>query len=276
MSVSIILSTYNQPEWLRLTLLGYISQIYTNIEIVIADDGSSKETCDLIENFKSLTSLPIKHIWQPDEGFRKCRILNKAIESADGKYLIFSDGDCVPRNDFVEVHNKHAEKGYFLSGGYFKLPLVTSKRVTKERISSGECFERSWLNANGVPRTLKLLKLTRSNLIASIFNSITPTKRTWNGHNASCWKTDAKKVNGFDERMKYGGEDVEFGCRLVNSGLKAKQVRYLAPCLHLEHSRGYVNDESLNANLAIRKTTLNNKIQCTKYGIFQATNIPNS
>ena len=60
------------------------------------------------------------------------------------------------------------------------------------------------------------------------------------------------KVYGFDERMRCGGEDVKFGYRLVNSCLAAKQIRYLAPCLHLDHARGYANDEDLNAKLAIR------------------------
>ena len=103
--------------------------------------------------------------------------------------------------------------------------------------------------------------------MASILNSVTPTKRTWNGHNSSCWKSDALRVNGFDERMRYGGEDVEFGYRLVNSGLVAKQIRYLAPCLHLDHPRGYVNEEDLCTNLAIRKSTLNDKVRFTNHGI---------
>ena len=67
--------------------------------------------------------------------------------------------------------------------------------------------------------------------------------------------------------MKYGGEDVEFGYRLVNIGLVAKQIRYLAPCLHLDHPRGYVNDEDLSTNLAIRKSTLLHKSVTTMYGI---------
>ncbi len=269
MLTSVILSTYNQPKWLKFTLFGYLGQSDVNFEIVIADDGSTEETRTLIKEFKSSASLVIKHIWHSDNGFQKCRILNKAIESAGGDYLIFSDGDCVPRKDFVEVHKKHAEKGYFLSGGYFKLPLDTSNRITKENISSGECFQTNWLKANGVPIAIKLLKLTKCKLFASILNSVTPTKRTWNGHNASCWRSDALKVNGFDERMKYGGEDVEFGYRLVNSGLEAKQVRYLATCLHLDHPRGYVNDEDLNANLAIRKSTLNDRVKFTNYGIIR-------
>ena len=222
MKTSIILSSYNQQNWLLLTLCGYLNQTDLDFEIVIADDGSTEETRTLIHKFKSSNSLIIKHVWHPDNGFQKCRILNRAIEAADGEYLIFSDGDCIPRKDFVEVHKKHSQKGFFLSGGYFKLPLDTSNRITKESISSGECFQTKWLKANGVPNTTKLLKLTKSKLLASFLNSVTPTKRTWNGHNASCWKSDALKINGFDERMKYGGEDVEFGYRLVNKlkGLK--------------------------------------------------------
>ena len=238
MLTSAILSTYNQPKWLKFALFAYFNQTDRDFEIVIADDGSTEETRVLIDELKSSTSLNLKHIWHPDNGFQKCRILNRAIEAADGEYLIFSDGDCIPRKDFVEVHKKHSQKGFFLSGGYFKLPLDTSNRITKESISSCECFDTKWLKANGVPNTTKLLKLTRNKLLASISNSITPTKRTWNGHNASCWRTDALKVNGFDERMKYGGEDVEFGYRLLNSGLVAKANPLSCSMLALGPSQG--------------------------------------
>ena len=159
MKISIVLSTFNQPQWLSLALHGYESQLVNDLEIVIADDGSNNETRDLVNDFKSSTSLVMKHIWHPDNGFQKCRILNRAIEAADGEYLIFSDGDCIPREDFVEVHKKHSQKGFFLSGGYFKLPLDTSNRITEKSISSGECFDTKWLKANGVPNTTKLLKL---------------------------------------------------------------------------------------------------------------------
>ena len=116
MKISIVLSTFNQPQWLSLALHGYESQLVNDLEIVIADDGSNNETRDLVNDFKSSTSLVMKHIWHPDNGFQKCRILNRAIEAADGEYLIFSDGDCIPREDFVEVHQKHSQKGFFYLG----------------------------------------------------------------------------------------------------------------------------------------------------------------
>jgi len=267
MKTIVILSTFNQPEWLKLTLYGYLFQADNEFQIVIADDGSGDETREVIKEFQTTSHLDIKHIWHVDNGFQKCRILNKAIEAADGEYLIFSDGDCVPRSDFIAVHKEQAEKGYFLSGGYFKLPLETSHVISEAIIANGQCFDPDWLKANGVPSTHKLLKLTQNNILRSICNLITPTKRTWNGHNASCWKADAVKVNGFDERMRYGGEDVEFGYRLRHCGLQVKQIRYLAACVHLEHGRGYCNPEDLNTNLTIRKSTLSNKTKITEHGI---------
>ena len=267
MSTSVIISTYKAPEWLALTLHGYCNQTDKDFEIIIADDGSGEATRQLIQQFKKTTDLKIQHVWHADVGFQKCTILNKAIKAAKGDYLILSDGDCVPRSDFVAVHKAHAEKGYYLSGGYFKLPMETSHKITPEIIQSQECFSPAWLVANEVPKNHKLLKLTQNKVLRALCNATTPTKRTWNGHNASCFKSDAIRVNGFDERMRYGGEDVEFGFRLKNSKLRAKQIRYRAVCLHLEHERGYCNEADLALNKQIREHTVSEKIKRTDYGI---------
>lgn len=264
--ISIIFSTYNSEAWLEKVLWGFSCQSDTNFEIVIADDGSKNPTKALIERFKNDTSLSIQHIWQEDDGFQKCKILNKAILAAKGDYLIFTDGDCIPRADFVEVHRKNAEPGHFLSGGYFKLPMGTSTDITQADIESQRCFDAKWLENNGVKRSHKFMKFTKSPLLASIYNLLTPTKRTWNGHNASCFKEAALAVNGYDERLRYGGLDVEFGTRLKNSGLIAKQIRYKAIVIHLDHSRGYVNQEDLDRNMQIRNNSIKTKVKKTQYG----------
>jgi GT2 family glycosyltransferase len=100
-------------------------------------------------------------------------------------------------------------------------------------------------------------------------NFITPTRPTWNGGNASAWKKDILAINGFDERMKYGGEDREFGERLVNKGIQPLKVRYLAIIIHLEHERGYVNDEAWKINNEIREETKKEKTTKTKFGLYQ-------
>ena len=81
------------------------------------------------------------------------------------------------------------------------------------------------------------------------------------------WTSDILKVNGFDERMQYGGQDRELGERLVNSGIKGKQIRYSAICVHLDHPRGYKTQESIDYNRSIRKNTRDTKSTYTKFGI---------
>lgn len=271
MKISVIFSTYNSPNWLQKVLWGFHYQTDGNFEIVIADDGSTAETRQIIDAFRAFTHLPVKHVWQEDNGFQKCSILNKAIIESTGEYLILTDGDCIPRRDFVATHRSYSEPGYFLSGGYLKLPMTTSELINEQHIKDGLCFDRQWLIDNNVPNSHKLNKLSKSTLLTTILNKLTPTKRTWNGHNASCFKSAALTVNGFDERMQYGRLDCEFGGRLKNSGLKTKQIRYSAICVHLDHAKSYENTESWEKNRQIRMTSINERLIETPAGIKQSS-----
>ena len=196
--ISIILSTYNQPSWLEKALQGYEFQTFKDFEILIADDGSKDETRLLIENYKKKSKLKIKHIWHEDNGFQKTIILNKSIISSKSDYLLFSDGDCIPRSDFVEKHISQREEKYFLSGGYFKLPLNISEIISLDDIKNQNCFDINWLKKNGLNSSIKNYKLTARGCTEKLLNRLTPTKATWNGHNSSGWKKDILNVNGFD------------------------------------------------------------------------------
>lgn len=265
--ISVIISTYNAETWLEKVLWGYSCQTFKDFEIVIADDGSGPKTKALIENFKIKGLLNNNHVWQEDDGFQKSRVLNKAIEACKADYIVMSDGDCIPRTDFLEVHNNYKEPGYFLSGGYFMLPMGISQKISKDDILSGNCFNVAWLKENGLKISFKNNKLTSKGLKSKLLNALTPTKASWNGHNASGWKKDIVAVNGFDERMQYGGQDRELGERLFNLGIKSKQIRYSAVCLHLDHKRSYKTPESIAKNQAIRKHTRDSKIPWTPFGI---------
>lgn len=269
MKVSVVISTYNSPKWLEKVLWGYECQTHRNFELVIADDGSGIETRDIIEKFKSHASLQIIHVWHEDRGFQKSEILNKAIQAATTDYLIFSDGDCIPRKDFVAVHVKNSAPGYFLSGGYFMLPIVTSHAITQDDIQNANAFNVNWLKENGLEGTYKTLKLTSKGTLEKFLNFVTPTKATWNGHNSSGWKKDLLAVNGFNEQMQYGGQDRELGERMMNLGIKGKQIRYSAVCIHLEHNRGYKTSESIQKNKHIRKHTKDQKKTWTDFGIVK-------
>ncbi len=274
MRISVILSTYNQPDWLEKVLWGYALQTHADFELVVADDGSGPATRERIARFEAESERRVLHVWQEDDGFQKTRILNKAIVACGGDYLIFSDGDCIPRGDFVAVHAAHARPGRFLSGGYFKLPLATSQAITREDIRTGDAFRPAWLRAHGLPFTPKIAKLAARGAGARFLNAVTTTKPTWNGHNASGWKADLVAANGFDERMQYGGEDRELGERLWNAGLKSTQIRYSAVCVHLDHGRGYVRPEMIARNDAIRAETRRLRRTRTPFGIVKDGPVP--
>lgn len=265
-NVSVILSTYNHPDWLEKALIGYAAQDRRDFELVVADDGSGPETRARLEALRPQLPFPLVHVWQADEGFRKCRALNLAVLAATGDYLIFSDGDCIPRSDFVSVHLRERAPGRFLSGGYCKLPLALSQRIDRADIESGRATDPAWLYANGMTqRTLKIARHPRWR--QRLLNALTPTKPRWHGHNASAWKADVLRVNGFDERMSYGAEDLEFGDRLENAGICGKQIRFSAVCVHLDHGRGYVQPGMRVANERLREITRRERRVRTDYGL---------
>ncbi|MFP4295185.1 MAG: glycosyltransferase family 2 protein [Halothiobacillaceae bacterium] len=255
MKTSVIFTTYNSPRWLEKVLWGFFVQSVGDFEIIVADDGSGEETRALIERMQVEAPVPLRHVWQEDDGFRKCQIMNRAIVAASGEYLIFTDGDCIPRADFVAQHLRHARADSYLSGGYFKLPMDISEAITREDIVAQRPFDIDWLVARGFRRTHKALKLTARGRMADWLNRLSPARPTWNGHNASCHKRHALAVNGFEERMQYGGQDCEFGERLVHLGLRPRRIRYSAICVHLDHKRGYVTEEMLANSRAIREET---------------------
>lgn len=270
MRTSVILSTYNQPEWLTKTLWGYACQQVRPDEIIIADDGSTEATAMAIEHARGETGLNLRHVWHEDLGFRKTQILNQALEAATGSYLIFSDGDCVPRRDFVLVHAKNAARGCFLSGGAVRLSMDGSRSISEVDVATGGCFRTDWAAKQGGVKWSQRFKLLPAGVMATALDRLTTTRPTWNGGNASCWKKDAIEVGGFDERMQYGGEDREFGERLVNLGLKPLQVRHRAVVVHLEHGRGYVQPEMAERNRVIRATTVAMKRVRTEHGLKAA------
>ena len=267
LKASVIISTYNQPDWLNLVLYSYDIQVYKNFEVIVADDGSDERTRAVIDRFSKESELNVIHIWQADNGFQKTKILNKAILASNTDYLIFTDGDCIARKDFVETHLKLRQANCALSGGYFKLTENISNTITKDIILHQKCFDKHWLLAKGQPDNFKLNKLTKLRFKAKLLNFITPTKATFDGMNVSCYKKDIIAVNGFDERMQYGGEDREVGERMMNNGVRFLQVRYSTICVHLHHERPYKRVESEVENRKIRLATKQNREKWTAYGI---------
>lgn len=272
MNVSLVFTTYNSIPWLEKVLWSVLEQQHRAFEVIIADDGSTEETRLFIDSMQAefeQANIPLSHVWHQDKGFRKCRILNKALIKAQHEYIVFTDGDCVLRNDFLLQHVANAEPGYYLSGTYFKLPLSISQKISRDDIISQRCFDRQWLYSHGLPKGSGRLKLTHNASIAQWANRWTPTACNLKGANASAWLCDILAVGGMDERLHSGGQDREFGVRLKNNGITPKHVRFNAVCLHLHHERGYRNKDQVKSIKDHRLQVERNGIKHTAYGTDQ-------
>jgi glycosyltransferase involved in cell wall biosynthesis len=246
--ISVILSTYNQPAWLEKVLWGYAAQQDRRFEVVVADDGSGPETRELIARLAPQLGVPVHHVWQEDDGFRKCRILNLAALAAQGDYLIFSDGDCIPTPDFVATHRRVARPARYVTGILLRLDLAASDRITVEDVRAGRTASYRWLRSIGVPRSTRLLRHASPRWLAGVADYFSESSNPFNGCNSSVWRSDLEAVNGFEERMTYGAEDTEFGYRLCLTGVLPLCVRNRAPLLHLDHGRPYHSPADFIAN----------------------------
>lgn len=267
MKLGVVVTTYNSPLWLEKALWGYENQQDPEFTLIIADDGSGPETKAVIDRFRSRGNVSIVHEWQVDDGFQKTRILNQCVANTDCDYLVFTDGDCIPRWDYVSNHKKLARQGCFVSGGLYRLNMSASEAVTEAAVADRRAFRFSYLAGLGQPDNFKRTKLSNSRLFTGIMNRITPTRATWNGGNTGCWTKDVVAVNGFDERMQYGGLDREMGERMMNNGVQGRQARYSVITLHLDHSRGYENEETWRRNRSIRATVKAENRVWTDFGI---------
>jgi hypothetical protein len=147
------------------------------------------------------------------------------------------------------------------------------RAIAPDNVLNGDVFDSRWLKHQG-ESSLNLRKLLFSAPPwHGVMNSITTTRPTWNGHNSSTWREEALAINGFDERLGYGGLDREFGERLERCGMKGIQARYSLICLHLDHPRPYREREIMAANLKIRRENAQQRVRRTAHGLVapQAT-----
>ena len=205
MKLSVIISTYNSPDWLEKVLWGYSRQTLPEFQIVIADDGSGEDTRERIETMRGQLRQPLIHQWHYSPAYARQTILNRCLADLDTDYVVVTDGDCIPRADFLETHARLARPGWFLSGGYCKLPMEISSTITRDDILAGDCFRVPWLLKHGWIPAKSLGKLLLPGGLAPLADRMTTTLPTWNNMNSSVWLADLRAVNGYDERMCYGG-----------------------------------------------------------------------
>lgn len=273
MKTELIVATYDSPRALTLCLTSVARQTVLPDSICIADDGSGPETRAAIDAFAAAhPELHVRHVWHEDRGFEKAAILNRAIATSDADFLIFIDGDVLIHPTFIARHLALAGRGRFSTGSLIRLDAEATGAVTVEMVEKGTVFDRGWLRANrAIDRIGTWLKtMPFPGGVQAFLDRATPVQRALCGANASLFRADALEVNGFDETIKYGGGDKEFGVRLENAGVRGQHLRYTAPLVHLDHPRGYKDPDQISRHKAHIRAVRANRTTWSPAGIVKA------
>jgi glycosyltransferase involved in cell wall biosynthesis len=244
--VSLIVTTYNRPDALAAVLRGAFAQSDRGFEILIADDGSRDDTRFLIDDLTLAAPVPVRHVWQQDRGFRAGAARNRAAALAQGEYLVFLDGDCVPRPDFIAQHRSLAEAGWMVAGNR----ILLSEEFTRDVLAGGAPLHSwtlaEWRSARHRGAINRLLPLRR--LALGPLRKL--GRRRWQRVrtcNLGLWTADFRAVNGFDETFEgWGFEDSDLAVRLLNFGVRRKEGAFATGVLHLWHRDNDRAQESEN------------------------------
>lgn len=250
MLISVIVTTYNRPDALAAVIRALLDQTDPNFEVIIADDGSGQPTRDTLAAFRDAPHASgmkrLVHAWQPDDGFRASAARNLGVHASKGEYLVFLDGDCVPRPDYIARHRLLAEKGFMVSGSR----VLLSEPFTKEVLASGAAIHKQglayWLRQRLSGNTNKFIPLLHfPNTGMRHYRTV-----KWNrikSCNLAIWRDDYAAVDGFDESfVGWGHEDADVVLRLARHGIRRKGGAFSTEVFHLWHRENTRATESEN------------------------------
>ena len=240
-NTSVIVTTYNSSDRLRLCLAAIEMQSVLPDEIVIADDGSTEEHVRVVEEIVERSSLKIVHAWQEDAGPRRSANRNNGVRHATGDYLLFVDGDAVLLPECVAVHLAESTPRHWLTGDGVWLTEDESSRATEEVIRSGR-LDELWPGPDD-PRCRNLRARARRFRMRAFMQWLWWSERQYRKLHArtihfSVSRAALEKVNGFDEAFEgHGNEDADLGLRLQIAGFRGRTVADRARALHLYHEQ---------------------------------------
>ena len=256
---ALLISTYNWPEALELVLKSAMSQTVFPSEILIADDGSKQETKSLIDEFKKTIKVPIHHIWQEDKGFRKSKIINKAIALTSSEYIIQIDGDCIMHKNFIEDHLNSCQNGVYLYGSRVNILPAFVADVLREKRINFNFFSKEIKNKS---RSIYIP------FLSNFYKTHEGVSKKFRGCNVSFWRNDFIAINGYNEDFEgWGREDSDLVIRMGNNGVKSKRIRYAGIVIHIHHKIN--SKENFELNDKIQNETILNKYTKIDKGINQ-------
>jgi glycosyltransferase involved in cell wall biosynthesis len=245
-TLSVVVLTYDWPAALDVVLHALSESGDREFDVVVADDGSGPETAAVVSRWSEVLGPRLRHVWQPDDGWRSSRILNLAAREAQGDVLVFLDGDCLPRRRFVEAVRRAALPGWFLATKRLHLSAQLSERVLRQHLPVWRWSAMRWL----VRAPREVVRSAREAGGVGLLLPLRDRRRPWRegqpeftppfdgyGFCFGVSRADFEAVNGWDMRFTgWGGEDVDLAVRLRRHGLRCGWPGPQATLPHLWHT----------------------------------------
>jgi glycosyltransferase involved in cell wall biosynthesis len=187
--VSVIIPAYNNAEYLGETIQSVLDQTYTNFEVIVVNDASPDHTPEVVAQFDDPRVRYIVH--EENRGLSAAR--NTGIRAADGELIALLDGDDLFHPEKLRMHVEFLEKHPDVGVTY---------NARFELNHSSKTIRELWRP----PVTVTLADLV---LGFPFSPSDMVLRRDW-----------AFRVDLFDERHTYVGEDLDINCRLALAGCK--------------------------------------------------------
>ncbi|MDE2222748.1 MAG: glycosyltransferase family 2 protein [Candidatus Omnitrophica bacterium] len=148
--ISVIIPTHNSSQHIEETIRSILAQDFSDIEIIVVDDGSTDDTRTLIERFGG----QVKYFYQQNQGSAFAR--NSGLDHAQGKYIFFMDADDLLAKEILGLCIKSLEANKSYKVVYGK----RSSFIVGETINTTK-FDRTALGSGNIfPLIVKGLTLT--------------------------------------------------------------------------------------------------------------------
>ncbi len=231
--LSIIVSTYQRPEHLRRVLASIATQRGhdARLEVVVADDGSTDHTPEVVRKFAESAPFPVHFTTAVHDGFRAAANRNRGVAASSAPYLLFLDGDCLIPPDHVAKHLAARRSHVAFTGYCIHLDQAATERIRLEDVAAGRFVQlASWTER------FKLWKMAWKASFYALMKH--PTRPKLLSGNVGIAREDFERVNGFDEAFAgWGGEDDDLGTRLRGAGVRIESILHATCTYHLWHPK---------------------------------------
>jgi len=195
--VTIGVCVRNCSATIHQTIESIISQDYPHelMEVIFVDDGSEDETLSIIKRYAKTIDMKVKIFHHEWKGLGVSR--NVVVDNAEGKYIIWVDGDMILPPDHVRKQIEFMENN----------PKVGIAKARRGMLPGANIIE--------------VLENTPF-MILDLKNE--PLESKLPGTGGSIYRVDAiRQVGGFDEKLRGTGEDQDLAYRIKTSGWNIKR-----------------------------------------------------